>query len=166
MDIHISLPQTTRGPDPEAARMAYQQNLLNRFFDWISEGRSQATFVALHNKSYPHNQLSIGTLRRYINESPTGLRDFTQAKQFNADSQVDEITDIADAAKTILGATLAAQRIKARQWKAARYHAAAYGEKVTTEHSMKPGSTPLVEVVISAVPRGGYIEKPEKEENV
>jgi hypothetical protein len=146
----------------------HQEKTLREFGDHIADGMPQTDFITEYNRKYQSQpeipQLTTALLRQWIYLDPVPevrerrTKAFEQAKRDYAHSLVSEMIEIADEVQTPAEAVVAQLRIKTRQWVASKHNASAYGDKLETVHSLKPGSAPLAEINIMTVPSGTYIE--------
>lgn len=148
-------------PLDKAQLATLDQTTLSSFFDWVAEGKTQKSFVEQYNTSRPSGiaAMTLGRIRRMIMEGGAETFDYYQiAKAFHADSLVDEMLPIADDVNSLLDVAVANVKISTRKWIAEKYNNKSYGAKVEQQHSLAPGSAPLSQIIVQAVPPGHFLK--------
>ena len=74
---------------------------------------------------------SIAAIYRWMDKNPEFAEQYARAREWQADTHVDEIVDIADTEEDPAKARV---RIDARKWSAGKMKSKAYGEKLDVSH--------------------------------
>lgn len=83
------------------------------------------------------------TVMKWLKDQPEFAKNYTAARESQADYHADEIIDIAD--DSLLTPDDRRVRIDARKWKAGKMKPKVYGEKIQQEHSGSIATTPIEE---------------------
>ena len=121
--------QSSSGRDKHMGRPSdYTQEIADAICEHIAQGKSLRWICA--EDGMPGST----TVYRWLNENEGFRKQYTHARELQAEFYADEIIEIADLAKNE-DAQVARLRVDARKWKASKLAPKKYGDKLDLNHS-------------------------------
>lgn len=109
---------------------AFTQEEADRICEWIQSGKSLNSYCRKYGRQ-------AATIYMWMRESAVFAKNYAQAHEDRADTLVEDMLEIADAAEKaadITGVMSAKLRIETRKWIAERMRPTKYGQKAQVEH--------------------------------